>query len=640
MDAPTTRHYRFEGFTLDTRARELKAADATVVPLNARAFDVLCLLLRHRDRVVGKDELLETVWAGRVVEENTLTQAISGLRRALGSGAGDHRYIVTVPGRGYRFVAEASEDDPAAPRLRRAADTQAPLASPSGFPWRGLVAGALALAMLALVVAYWPRRTQPGTAPGHAAAPITLAVRPFRSLSGGPPDPELELGLADTLITRLSRSPGISIPTLSSAQDPVVAGLDSRAAGRELGVAYVVEGTTQRVGRQVRVNARLISVAEGKVVWSDSFDAGLAEVFRLQDAVGQGIAHSLALGASRLPPRGGDSPCDGADATAYRAYLRGQYQLQRPNPSRIQLALAEFREAIDRDPTCARAWAGTAFAYRALVMTGDRDPREYFPLARAAMEKALAIDPGSAEAWASKGFIEFWYDWDWPAAEASLRHAIALNPNLAEAHIALAHLLFNLRRDAEAGVQARRAVALDPFSPLVNALASSYAGRSSDVVAARRQLQRTLEREPDNWVALRVRGVQRLAKGDGAGAVQDLERALVISEGSSQILNVLVRAHVVAGNRDAAQRVMAELERRRREGYVPATSLAAGLIALGDRARAIGLLEQGYAERDVRLSFLAIDPQWRPLYGEPRFQALARRLKLPATAVDRISAGG
>jgi tetratricopeptide (TPR) repeat protein len=377
----------------------------------------------------------------------------------------------------------------------------------------------------------------------------------------------------------------------------------------------------------VRINARLVSVADGGTVWADTFDAPIARVFTLQDRMGDAVNAALKL-SPVAPPRRPRSPCDGGDALAYRAYLRGYYEINRPDAARLPIALAAFREAIDRDPTCARAWAGTAFAYRALVMTADRDPREMFPLAKAAVAHALAIDPDSAEAWTSKGFIEFWYDWDWPAAETSLRHAVMLNPSLAEAHMALAHLLVNLGRADEAVPHARQAIALDPLSPLVNSLAASFLASAGYKAESTRHLEKTLELEPDSWVALRIRGGRAMMRGDHAQVIADLKRAAEISHGSSQILDLLGQAYLGAGDRAAAERVLAELEERRRRDYAPATSVALLVNALGDTNRALDLLEQGYRERDVRMSFLKVDSNWKNLRTQPRFQALMRRMRL------------
>jgi len=624
------RYYRFEPFRLDTRARELREADGAPLALTAKAFDTLCYLIEQRQRLVGKDELLAAIWPGRVVEENNLTQAIAALRRALGTNAGEHRYIVTVPGRGYRFIADVQEGE--ADAVVAPGHAVAPPATrvlPVRPVWRRAITLGAVLFMLALFTIVAPRmREVPASDASPPDAPRTaLAVLPFRTLSSGPRDQELELGLADTLITRLSRSDALQVRSLTSSQRLSGASMEPKAAGRELGAAYVVEGTTQRIGDQVRINARLVSVADGSTVWADTFDAPIARVFTLQDRMGDAVVAALKLSPVAPLPRP-HSPCDGADAIAYRAYLHGNYEINRPDAERLPVALAAFREAIDRDPTCARAWAGSAFAYRALVITADRDPREMFPLAKAAVARALAIDPDSAEAWTSKGFIEFWYDWDWARAEASLRHAVALDPNLAEAHMALAHLLVNIGRAGEAVPHARQAIALDPLSPLVNALAASFLGSAGYQAESIQHIEKTLELEPDSWVALRIRGGRAMARGDHAQAISDLRRAVEISHGSSQILDMLGQAYLAAGDRPAANRVLAELEVRRNRDYVPATSLALLVNALGDTNRALDLLEQGYRERDVRMSFLKVDSNWQNLRTQPRFRALMRRMRL------------
>src|SRR4249919_1876607 len=205
MPEAAIRHYRLESYRLDTQTRELRDGDGPAVPLTSKAFDTLCYLIEHRQRVVGKDELLASIWPGRVVEENNLTQAIAALRRALGTNAGEHRYIVTVPGRGYRFVAEVHEGELDAD----ASTAQVVAAPPSAAPmpaWRRAITKGAVLFMLGLfAIAAWRMRE-------------ALAVLPFRSLSSGPRDEGLELGLADTLITRLSHSNALRVRSLASAQ--------------------------------------------------------------------------------------------------------------------------------------------------------------------------------------------------------------------------------------------------------------------------------------------------------------------------------------------------------------------------------------------------------------------------------------
>lgn len=648
MPVDTPRHLAFGTHRLDTLARELRAGDGQLVPLTGKGFDTLCCLIANRDRIVGKDELIAAVWPGRVVEENNLTQAISALRRALGN---EGNAIVTVPGRGYRFAAQVQEE-PAAGSPAANAPTALPL--PTG-PHPGVAilsarrwtTPLLALALLAVAgvafVLAWreraappgPRAANPSTATASpSAAPATLAVLPFRALSGGSADPLLELGLAETLIARVSGATSLRVRSLASSQRFNDARQDPLEAGRALGADYVLEGTTQRSGARVRVNARLLAVRDGRALWSGTFDQDIARAFTLQDGLSAAVASALAL-KLQSPVARVRNPCDGADALAYRDYLTGRYQLDRPSAPRMREALVAFKRAIDRDPSCARAYAGMAFAYRALVMTGDEEPRERFPLARAAVDRALAINPDLAEAHASLGFIRFWYDWDWPGAETEFQRAIALNPSLPEAHMAYAHLLANLGRNRESAVQARQAAALDPLSPIVLTLSSSFLAMGGDADGAARLMHKARELDPDFWTALLVDGGQKLAAGDHAGALADLRRARTLCGDCSQASWVLGAAYARIGDRAAAQAVLAQMEQRDRDAYMPATSLAAVHLALGDRDRALDLLERGYEDRDVRMTFLRRDAQWDAIRGEPRFKALMQKMKfapLPAVA--------
>lgn len=614
MPPATARRYRFATYRLDTRSRELREGDGAPVPLTAKAFDTLVFLIEHRDHVVSRDELLGAVWAGRVVEENTLTQAIAALRRALGTQGGEHRFIVTVPGRGYRFVADVQDEDMAEYHAISAVPTTARRVR------RPMLIG-VALLLVAVIggVAAWRLRTPGDVEPAQADA--TLAVLPFRSLSTGPQDEMLSLGLADALITRIGSSTSLQVRSLASSRR--FGDADPLDAGRRLNARYVVEGTTQRGGDRIRVSARLIDVQKERTLWSGTFDERSGNVFTLQDTLASAMTDALALTRTDVAVH---SPCDGENAVAYRAYLAGRYQLDRPSGPRMRQALSSFHRAIDLDPTCARAYAGMAYAYRASVMTGDADPREAFPLAQAAIGRALAIDPRLAEAYSSRGFVQFWYDWDWQAAEASLKHAIELNPSLAEAHLAYAHLLSNIGRHQESAVQARQAYALNPLSPLVGMLSSSFLDEAGFANEAQRIRKSALEIEPDYWVPMVGRGMMKIQQGDRAGGLAQIRRAVVLCADCSLALAGLVQGELAAGDRAAAERIRDALDARARTGYIPGSNLAIVYNALGDSEGALAQLERGYRERDVRMTFLAADPTWDNLRKDARFAALMARM--------------
>lgn len=574
------RYYEFSGFRLDRVSRELFGPDRAPITLTSKALDVLIYLVEQRDRVVDKYELLTAVWVGKVVEENNLTQAISAVRRAFGAGVGDHRYIVTVPGRGYRFVAEVDESD----------------------------------------------ATVTTIASSRAHAPTTLAVLPFRLLSLVPRDELFELGLAETLITRLSHSRELRVSALASSQrlgkdvrDPVV-------AGRQLGAAYVVDGSAQRAAGNVRVNVRLLSVADGATAYAGTFDVSADHVFTLQDRVSEAVVGALALKPIVVPERA-CSPCDGDDPAAYRAYLRGYHLLQHPNEANLNEALAAFRRTIDLDTSCTRAYAGMALAWRGLVHL-DHEPEEMFVLAKAAVVRALKLDPDAPDALMAQGRIQHLYDWDWLGAEASFKRAIELNPSLMEAHLALAHLLVNLGRFDEGLAAAREARALDPLSPMVNALLGGFLTSARQPDAALKQLQRALDLQPDFWIALQIRGGMALDRGDANAALADLHRAVESSNRTSQILAVLGIACARARDRVQAQAILDELAARRSDRYVPATSFAAVAAALGDTGTALDELERAYRERDIRMVFIRNDARWNVLRSQARFQVLAQGMDL------------
>lgn len=629
--------YRFAGYRIDATSRDLHAPDGTPIALTAKAFDVLLHLLEHRDRIVGKDELLAAVWPRRIVEENNLTQAISALRHALGAGAGDHRFIVTVPGRGYRFVAALEEDagvPPTADRVPARSSHGSRLFNDGarvfgrGFRWGALAAIALVLGVIVLTAL---EMHTPGTAkqaPGANPQP-TLAILPFRSVDAvatADADPMLGLGIADTLIARLSHATTLRVLSLGSVQAYAGKATDPLRDGAMLGANLVIDGSTQRRAGSIRINARLLSLPDGRSLWAGTFDAAPDRVFVAQDALAEAVSAALSL---KYATPGHRSPCDGEDVLAYRADLRGRYLYNRPDPRRLVQALAAYGEATRRDPACADAWAGIAMIRRAQVIIADHDPRVEIPLSYAAVERALAVDPQSARAYVAKGFNQFWYDWDWPAAEVSLRHALALDPNLPEANSAMAHLLDNLGRHGEAVRYARAAAALDPLAPGNNAMTARFVDDAGHAAEARQRLDDVLRLEPDFWLALLFHGEAAFAHGDHATGIRELERASELSGRNSQTLSRLAVAYVRSGRRDDALRILDELETRSRTSYVPATTLALVQTALGNRNLALDLLERGYAQRDVGMTFLGL---WFPsLRGDPRYESLMKRMRLPGS---------
>jgi DNA-binding winged helix-turn-helix (wHTH) protein len=270
--------YAFGPFLLDTRERRL-LRDGEVVPRTLKAFELLQVLVENQGHLLQKEELLRRVWPDAIVEENNLTVTISALRKALGEGPTDRQYIETVPRRGYRFVAD----------LRASAESTEAARSPQERRARAFALRAMVLAAAAALAWVWKRST-----PAAIAVPVrSMAVLPFRSLTN---DGEyLGLGMADALITRLGRTKLLLVRSTGTVQKYTVPGLDPVAAGRDLQVDSVLEGSIQTAGDRLRTTVRLLRVSDGSTLWAGTFDERLTDIFSVQDQVSQRVAGALAL---------------------------------------------------------------------------------------------------------------------------------------------------------------------------------------------------------------------------------------------------------------------------------------------------------------------------------------------------------
>ncbi|AKC86473.1 tetratricopeptide repeat protein [Pseudoxanthomonas suwonensis] len=611
--------------------------------LEPRVMQVLVALAEARGRIVTRDELIARCWDGRVVGEGAIHRVTSRIRHLAADLGGGSFQLENIPRVGYRLLEDgrplppadraADVDTPAAGTAQAgAADPAAPgPAADAGTPRRPrripvLAVLATVLALLATAV-WWPH--PPAQSLPDARPMPALAVLPFRTLAPGARDELLEQGMAETLIAQLSASDAIRVHALGSAQRLAMQNPDPLRVAQALQADYVVDGTVQARQDRVRVNVRLLSMPQGTVAWSDTFDADAGAVFGLQDDIAGAVSQALALKLP-APSLAHRSPCDGGDAALYRQYLGARHLLHAPTPERLHRAIAMFRQILERDPLCARAWAGQAFAWRTLAIIGENPPAQSFPLAEAAIEHALALDPNLVEAHAEIGFKRFWFDWDWAGAEQALQRAIALNPSSVDARRAYAHLLSNLGEGERALEQMELARRLDPMSPLNNALYGQFMAAAGRADQARHQLDHTLQLAPDFWIALLHLGGMEMQRGDFEAAIASLTRATEHSGRNAVALSALASAHAKAGQRDRAEAILRELEQRAATSYVRPSRLAAVEVALGRHERALDLLEQAYRERDLGLTFLRVDSGWNPLRQEPRFIALSERMGLYA----------
>jgi serine/threonine-protein kinase len=609
------RWYEFGDFRLDAVARRLWRNDGARVSLTPRVFDTLLCLVEHSGAVLAKEALIAAVWPGRIVEENNLSQSISALRRALGERTDGPRYILTVPGRGYRFIADAQV---------RAVQAHEQVVGGAVVPLRRTEHAAAR--PMTLVVDAQARPSTAASATASASARV-LVVLPFRPLLAAKHDEVLAMGMAEVLIARLSDSPELAVRPLSLVRHHDLQARDPLATGRALGADIILDGGLQREQGQLRVTARLLRVADGVALWADHFDVEFTGVFDVQDAIAERVSKALALRLGGQAKRG-LTRRDTRNVDAYQCYLTGRHHIAKLTPLEIRRGIEMFERAIALDPLYALAYAGAADAYRRLPIAGDWRPTEAFPQAQSAALEALALDDGLCEAHVALGFVRFWYDWRWAAAEVLFRRAIELGPDSAEAHLGLAHLLSNLGRHDEAVSEIARARMLDPMSLIANTLEASFLSLAQRDDDARLRLQKTFEIEPDFWVAHLHLGGIHLKSGRMADAIAAVRRARVLSGDGPQTIAALAYLYARDADPDRARSLLQEFGALSAQRYVPPSNFAIVHCGLGQTAQALDWLDRAYAERDVRVTFLRVDRRWDALRDHPRFMALARRVGL------------
>jgi DNA-binding winged helix-turn-helix (wHTH) protein/TolB-like protein/Tfp pilus assembly protein PilF len=633
MSDPAPAAYEFEDWRVDMR-RRLLLRNHEPVPLSPRALDTLLFLLRHHGRVVGKDELMQAVWPDTFVEENNLNQSISALRRALGERRGDHRFIATVAGRGYQFVADArtvAAADAAAPTSSGPDEADEPSCEPLTLPQAPVLArpasrrrvliaaGFLALGVIGAVGLAMSR---------SSAMPRRIAVLPFKPLVPEAGDTSLQLGMAEALIGKLGALDGLTVRPLSAVRRYASAEQDPLDAGRALGVEAVLDGQVQRWGDRIRVTTQLLRVADEQQLWSGQFDEAFSDIFALQTSISEQVTRGLAL---TLTPgeQTGLARSDTTDPVAYQLYMKARVFAAQSSRGSMERAIALLKEALNRQPTYARAHASLAACYIRLPMTNDIPPREAFPKARESAERALALDPRLADAHTALAWSALWYDWDWEASGRRFRQALALDPDNAWAHMGQAHLFSDLGRHDEALREAGLALASDPTSALAMTLQGHFlyqAGRYQEAADAVRQ---ALDLAPEFWVGWVTLAKIELSSGQVEVALESLNKAEQFAGGSSEPLSLVTYAHAVAGRRDAAIGFLHELEVRAQTQYVPAYYIAVVHLGLGNAPATMRWLERAYNQRDPHLVFLAVDPKWDVLRQQPEFASVMAKLRLP-----------
>ncbi len=460
----------------------------------------------------------------------------------------------------------------------------------------------------------------------------SIAVLPFRVLSApaeNTGDEYLGLGLADALITRLSNVRRLVVRPTSSVLRYRGVTVDPLVAGRDLNVDYVVDGNLRRAGNRLRVTAQLLSISEGVTRWAEQFDEDSTDVLQIEDSISEQVATALLPQLTRdeqhqLSKRGTNS------AEAFESYLRGRFYWNSYTEAGLQKALECYNHAIDLDPEYALAYTGIADYYNWLGVFGVKPFAECSAAAKSAASKAVELDPGSAEAYSALAFATVCKDFDWVVGEGEHRRAVEINPNYATGHHWYAFHLLMIGRFDEALREMLRARELDPFSPsIMQSLGWAYyqARRFDDSLLT---FQKLIEAAPGfafgemtyAWV---LRHVGRADEG-----VKAAEKAFDLSGGGQLFVANLGATYAAAGRHDDARAALTRLNEMSSNSYVSPYHRALIHIQLGERERALELLNEAYEIKDGWLAWLGVEPQLDPLRHESAFVDLLEKTHNPA----------
>jgi serine/threonine protein kinase/tetratricopeptide (TPR) repeat protein len=463
--------------------------------------------------------------------------------------------------------------------------------------------------------------------PTTSASVKTIAVLPFKMLTADTADEYLGIGLADTLIAQIGRIPHILVRPPNAVQKYAESQTyDPLAAGRELRVGAVLDGTVQREADKLRVTVRLLRVSDGVPLWSGKFHEQFAKVFALQDSISQEVARALIQNLSSedrklLTKRHTDNP------EAFRAYLKGRYFWNKRTPAALEQSLGFFRQALDLDPTYSSAYAGMADAYALLVWQQQLPRNEFIARAKAAAIKALEIDETLAEAHATLGYLKFWYDWDFAGAESEFRRAIELNPEYATAHHWYGESLGLMGRFDGGFKELRLAQQVDPLSAIISVDMGKLFFLARQPDQAIEQLHKTLELDPDYPLAHSFLALAYNQKGLREQAIAELEKIALRADSRTIFKAVLGFVYGRSGRKDDAITILNELNNSTSSEQVGSPfEIALLYIGLGEKDQAFEWLEKAKAAHDPFLLYIKEDPNFDSLRSELRFTHLLRSI--------------
>ena len=499
------------------------------------------------------------------------------------------------------------------------------VAATSSKKW--LILGAAAIVVVIVSITGWLVSERRNAASAVSVPEKSVAILPFRPISSQNRDETLENGMADTLIAKLSTVSQIVIPSLTSAQKFLEQEHDPVAAARLLHVRAVLDGTLQKASDRIRVTVRLINVADGASLWSNTFDEKFTDVFTVEDTIAQRVATALALHLNadqqqRMTKRYTQN------AEAYQLYLRGRFYWNKYTEEGFRRSIEFYNQAIALDPNYALAYAGLADTYIQLSELNFAPPTEYFPKAKAYAAKALALEDNLPQSHVAMGTYLLFYEWNWAEAEKELKRGIELNPSYPDARHFYNHYLEIQGRLNEAIAEIKRGLELDPLSLIINneVAWAYYHAKRYDL--ALQQIRKTADMDPSFFLSYQIMAQVYEMSGNPQAAIEILQKQLAPSGNWSWLVAELGCAYAAAGDKPRALDVIEELKKRSTTEFIDPYLVATIYVHLDDTDAAFAWLDKAIAERSTNVPWCNVEPKFDRLRSDPRFDDLLRKMNL------------
>ena len=633
---------RFSDCELNAAAFELRRGRRTV-RLERIPLQVLLILIEERDKVVTREAIADQIWGKDVFVDvdNGINTAIRKIRQVLNDDPQKPRFVETIPGMGYRFIAPLKEGEtqshpiesanglPPLPIIVGTANRESTLpqistASGRRRLWRH--SGAMALVLLCVVgVGGWFSWKHFS---GERHIIRSIAVIPLQNLSGDPSQEYFADGMTEELITELSRIESLRVISHTSVMDYKGTKKHLPEIARELGVDAILEGSVIRENSNVRVTVQLLDGPADRHLWGEEYERPLNGVLNLQRDVGRAIAQEVSakLSATQQSPV---RPAHEVTPAAYDDYLKGRFYFDNgyTKPDSLKKAQQYFEHAIQTDPNFAKAYAGLANTYIYSAFAGVLKRDWAYRSAKEALAKAMELDDSVGEAHDTLATMKEEFEWDWDAAEREYNRAIALAPSYSCAHEGRAGLLAFLGRRDEALAELAKIDQLDAGVGSADTEAGVfYALR--DYPNLINASKRALLLAPDEWslhynLAVGYEGMGKLQE-----AISEYQKAIEIS-GNPAAVTGLAHAYSAVGERAEAEKILRDLERKLKGTADSSYKMAMIYAGLGENDKAFEFLEKAFSERSLFMpGSLKADLQLDSLRSDPRFQSLLGRMSI------------